>query len=488
MLVILPLLLACSREPPVDATRLEAVRVALSFPGQPASLEPRWSAPRTLGEGSRSYTVSVGSYGVRPGFRAAALLFLPAGTWSEAVLVAHGHYGEGKNSAEAQDIAHRLAAGGVAALVVDTPGVEEWEVPGRDIHMDEGAHNRALLAAAGTSALALQVEVLRRGLDLLGGLGARRIAATGASGGAVQGFWLALADPRVVGVALASPPPIPREARPGGCPCDQLPGFPGPDPGVLGLLEVPSLWMSELDQPRPEGLRASARFEVLPGPHSYNPDMITRALAWMRRELGFSLSDEEISPAPHVELHTRGPAEDPDYRAISGLELGPGPTWNVVVEEGPAPVESCTGEGLTVLVAGGDDADVAAITAAGLRACTLSLLDEDESGQAAALASRDAWADHLAGTLRLAAQHRQAFGVYAVRAWEAPAFASALPYVVRDPVTTLDQLDVPRDPPWIHVPGAWWGGLERARAGAMAAGQDPMALAGVLAERLHPTR
>lgn len=480
MWTILALLLACAGDPPVDEQRLRAVQAALRFPGEAGALDPRWSPPAAESAGERRYTVQVGGYAVRPGFRAAALLFLPDRPWRDAVLVAHGHYGEGKNSAEAQDIAHRLAAGGVAALVVDTPGVEEWELPGRAIHMEAGAHNRALLAAAGTSALALQVELLRRGLDLLQSLGAERIAATGASGGAVQSFWLALADPRVAGVALASVPPIPREARPGGCPCDQLPGFPGPDPSVLALLDVPSLWLSELEQPRPEGLRSRARFEVLPGPHSYNPDMITRALAWMRDALGFSLSDMPISPTPHVELHTRGPAEDPDWRAISGLALGPGPTWNATVEQGPAALESCQGEGLSILVAGGGDDDVAAIRGAGLRACVLSLLDDDGDGQAAALASGDAWADHLAGTLREAAHHRQAFAVYAVRAWAAPAYASALPYVVRDPVTRLDQLDPLRDPPWIHVPGAWWGGLERARAGAMAAGEDPVALVAAL--------
>ena len=67
--------------------------------------------------------------------------------------------------------------------------------------MAEGAHGRALLAAGGTSALALQVELLRRGVDLLKGLGAKRIAATGASGGAVQSFWLALSDERVAGAS-----------------------------------------------------------------------------------------------------------------------------------------------------------------------------------------------------------------------------------------------------------------------------------------------
>lgn len=482
-LLLLGLLGSCARPAPVDTARRDAVLAALAFPGQEPALEPRWSAPQPLSGDGRSWTVQVGSYAVREGLRAPALLLLPQGPWEAGVVVAHGHYGEGKNSAEAQDVAHHLAASGAAALVVDTPGVEEWDLPGRRIHLAEGAHGRALLAAGGTSALALQVEILRRGVDLLASLGASRIAATGASGGAVQSFWLALADPRVAGGALASTPPIPREARPGGCACDLLPGFPGPDPGILAMLDRPSLWMSELPQARPEGLPPSADFEVLEGPHSYNPEMIARALGWMRAELELPLDPVTLDPVPHVELHTGGPTEGP-WRTLGELDLHPTRRWEPAARPGPPSEERCEGEGPAVLVAGPARGAEEALRALGLRACMLSLLDEDEAGQDEALARGEVYADRLAGTLQTAAARRGARGVWAARAWALPASGAGLPFVVQDPVSSLSFLDQNIDPPWIHVPGAWWGGMDGPLGRALARGEDPAELALALAEVL----
>lgn len=480
------LLVACAGEQPrAPDDRRQAVLAALRFPGEPAPLAPRWGDPVPVSASNRRWTARVGSYEVRAGFRAAALLLQPVGPWEGAVIVAHGHYGQGKSSAEAQDIAHALAASGVAALVVDTPGVEEWDVPGRRIHLEEGAHGRALLAAGGTSALALQVEVLRRGVDLLEQLGARAIAATGASGGAVQSYWLALADPRVVGVALASFPPIPREARPSGCACDQLPGFPGPDAGLLGLLEQPSLWMSELKQPAPEGLPSKARFEVLEGPHSYNPEMIARALAWMEQTLDLPLRPVVLDPVPHLELHTAGPAEGA-FARLADLPLAPTRTWSPAPRPGPPSQEDCAGEGRAVLALGVSEAAVAALRAQGLRACTLTLLDDDEAGRAEALAREEAYVDRLSGTLQVAAARRGAVGVYATRGWALPAAGLGLPFVVEDPVLRVEQVDENIDPEWIHAPGVWWGGLDPLLARAVANGQDPSALAAALVAALDP--
>lgn len=485
----LALLLGCWRPEPAGlspetlAARRAAVSEALAFPGEAGPLSPRWSAPQALAGSGRRWSVSVGSYLVRPGFRASALLLTPDRPWSAAVVVAHGHYGEGKSGAEAQDIAHHLAAAGVAALVVDTPGVEEWDVPGRRVHFEGGAHNRALLAAAGTSALALQVEVLRRGVALLRRAGATRIAATGASGGAVQSFWLLLADPAVDGAVLASPPPIPREARPGGCPCDQLPGLPGPDPAVLALLDRPTLWMSEVPQPRPEGLPASAEFRVLEGPHSYNPEMIALALGWLAGTLDLPLEPVALFELPHVSYQTGGPVEEPGWKAIADLPLQPRARWSPSPRPGPPARVDCEGDGPTVLVAG--EADPSALRAAGLRTCALTLLDEDEAGQSEALGRGQVWADALAGTLQSAAASHDAVAVWAERAWGLPAAASGLPYVIHDPVLTLGELDPERDPAWIHVPGAWWGGLETVYRGSLAMGDDPGPLIVALRARLE---
>ena len=48
-----------------------------------------------------------------------------------------------------------------------TPPIEEWDIDDRRIHFDDGAHNRGILYARGTSAMALQVDILRRGVDVL---------------------------------------------------------------------------------------------------------------------------------------------------------------------------------------------------------------------------------------------------------------------------------------------------------------------------------
>ena len=476
MLPLLLIALSCAPTPPDPAlvARREALRTAMAFPGAAGELDPSWgaSAPVTSGQ-ARAV-----SYQVRPGFRAAALLIAPEGQTPLAAVVAHGHYGEGKNSPEAQDIAIALVSAGVAALVVDTPGVEEWEVPGRQIHFEGGAHNRALLAAAGTSALALQIAALTRGLDLLEEQGYRRFVATGASGGATQSFYLSLADRRVEGLMLASMPPVPREARPSGCACDVLPGWPGPDLGVLEAVDRPLLWMSEVQMPRPEGLPKDADFRVIEGPHSYTAPMVAAALSWLKGTLGWPLrSEDPPGPVAPLGLRTPGPAAGPWLR-IQDLTLQPSAMWTPTRREGPPMTAACEGQGRVVLVAGGDAEDVGALKAAGLRPCVATLLDEDQSGQEEAIARQQPWADALGGSLAALAGQTGAEAVWGGRAWGLAASASGLPFVVRDPVLRLDQVDPEKDPAWIHVPGAWWGGAPSALAGALAQGDDRAALIG----------
>ena len=105
-------------------------------------------------------TVQTVSFSLRPGFEVRGALWTPTMPSDVGVIVAHGHYGQGKSGAEAQEIAHRLAARGAWVLAVDTPGVEEWDIDDRQIHFDDGAHNRGILYARGTSAMALQVDIL----------------------------------------------------------------------------------------------------------------------------------------------------------------------------------------------------------------------------------------------------------------------------------------------------------------------------------------
>ncbi len=263
------------------------------------------------------YTVSPLSFEAWPGFRTSAALWLPEGEGPfPGVLVLPGHFGEGKAAGECQEVAHALAARGYAALAVDMPGVEEWEGPDRQLHFESGAHNRAVLLAAGSSALGLQVHVSRRGLDaLVEAAPVDRIAATGASGGAVLAFYLALAEPRVHAIALASFVGIPREEG-GGCFCDALPGSPGPDPATLAALPQTSLWMGEIPRERLEGLPSNALFHVLPGPHSYTAEMRTLALPWLDEQLGWEPPDTEraqqvleqppYTPGAALRSHPRG--------------------------------------------------------------------------------------------------------------------------------------------------------------------------------------
>lgn len=418
-----------------------------------------------------------------PAFSLSVLIFEPAQPTQAGVVVTHGHFGGGKGDPTAQQIAWRLARRGARVVIVDSPGVEEWAVAGRQIHGPAGAHNRAWLAAAGTSALALQVAGVHRAIDLLSARGASRIGLTGASGGAVQAFYAGVSDPRVQAVAMASVPPIPREQRAGGCPCDQLPGMPGPDPEVLASLEIAGLWMAEVEQPRPEGLGPSVRFEVVLGSHGYDPAMQQQALAFFDQQLPLR-SVPWQDAVPQVDLRTPGSGANP---ALSIRDLPVRPTASWQPEPDPqAPYEvDCRGTGPVVLVAGGEARDLAALAAVGLSTCALTV-PPDATALADAIGGGKAAADRPAGATRRAVQRRGAVAVYAVRAWALPASTAGVPFVVRDPVSTLAALDPEHDPPWVHVPGAWWGAIDRALAPALLTSDDPELLATTLAHAVLP--
>ncbi len=491
------LLAACSTPPSSE-------REAVTQPADVAALAqaldlPRLSsdAPLDLQLGAASaydgYSVRPLSFVALPDFRASAALWQPKGSGPfPAVLVLPGHFGEGKSSGECQEAAHALAARGVAALAVDMPGVEEWDQPGRQIHFEAGAHNRAVLAAAGSSALALQLQVARRGLQALQrALPTGRLAVTGASGGAVLSFYLLLLEPSLSGGAMVSFVPLPREARAGGCPCDALPGWPGPDASLLAALEKPSIWVSELDQARPAGLPANARFEVVAGPHSYTAAQRAAVLPWLDELLAHEVADPRraekgLRAPPYTPGEAlRSPAEGGASIFELALRIGGPRTWS------PAPLESvpyeldCAGEGPVVITAGAREDDRDALLGAGLQACALQLA-EDELWQAQALITGRAAADRPAGALRQAWRQRAALGIYARGAWAVAAAASGAPTVLRDPQRSLQELDPQRDPTWVHVPGAWWGGLDALYEGALATGSDPATLSGALRSRQAP--
>ncbi len=469
------LLLGCSSgPPPADRAALQA---SLAFPGAGGPLGLWRGEPFQDGR----VTVTPVRFDLVPGWQVSGALWTPDQPGDVGIVVAQGHFGQGKSGPEAQEMAWRLARRGVRVLAVDTPGMEEWDRPGRHVHFDEGGHNRGYLAAGGTSTLALQVTQLQRGLDVLQAEGAQHLGATGASGGAVQSFYLALADDRVESVVLASTPPLPKEARAGGCPCDQLPAWPGPDPHVVAALPVPSLWLADgLDGKAPEGLPRRARWVPTAGPHSYTPEMQDLALAHFADTLGIASRPQGPDGGPLTDLRAGTPPADAP--SIFDLPLQPTTMWTATPPGGDGHHElSCSGSGPTVLLAGNHAADRDAVLAQGLRACEVRI-PEDMGAVHEAIALRTAAVDHTAQALGAAARRCQAQGIYAVRAWGVPSLPTGLPYIVREPVRSPQQLQTDSDPLWIHVPGAWWGALEPVWAGAVATGTDPTALAKALKE------
>ncbi len=473
------LALACSSAPGPGVEAADPARV-----GQAARLGviPRAALSPIEGRAAKGdgYFIRPVSLQVYEGLRVSAALFLPEGEGPHpGVLVAVGHFGQGKTAGESQGPAHALASLGYAVLVVDTPGVEEGDRPGRRIHLAEGAHGRALLAAAGTSAMAVQLESLQAGLDyLLGRPDVDRVAATGASGGAVQALYLSMVDPRVKAVVLASFVPLPREERAGGCACDQLIGWPGPDPALYAAVRVPTLSLSELEQPRPKGLARSADFEVAPGPHSYTPAMIQRAADWLAGELDHR-KGRIPDPLPHLPgevLASKSVGEATWADLVAGFEV---PLWTPEPWRDVAWLGRCEGEGPPVVMGGAEPPDIAAVKAAGLKACPITV-EDDEAGLAAAIVNGRAYADRYTGALKAAAAQHDAIGLYAVRGWGTAARAAGLPWVLRDPLT-LATVDEARDVPWVHAPGIWWNGDPW--AGALASGADPGTLAHALSLR-----
>ena len=290
------LILACTAKP-------ERVVQALTFPGEPVSAPTYGILFDADGYSARPLSLEV-----RPGFRVGAAWFEPDAPTDHGVVVSVGHFDQGKSGPSAQDIAHRLAARGVRVVVVDTPGVEEWAREDLALDFNRGEANRQALLDAGTSPLALQVAGSKAGVDFLVERGsADQIVATGASGGAVLSFYLALVDERVDGVVLAAAPEVPRRPDEQGCACKVLPGFWGSDPEIVAMLGVPSLWMKESDTPPLDGLPSNATWVHVPGEHAYTPDMQKQALAWMDERLG--TTGDWLDEVPTWELRTASGAE-----------------------------------------------------------------------------------------------------------------------------------------------------------------------------------
>ncbi len=398
------------------------------------------------------YTVQPVSLQVYADWRASAALWLPEGEGPfPAVLVAHGHFGEGKSSGEAQAPAHALAANGYVVLAVDTPGVEEGARHDRQLHFDIGQHHRHLLASMGTSSMAVQLEHLQAGLDYLESLpqvDTSKIGATGASGGAVQSLYLMHVDERVQAAALASFVPMPSEARAGGCACDAVPGWPGPDPSLLAATPRPTLWMSEVQQERPAGLPRGADFQVIEGPHGYEPAMIQAALDFFEDELGGgSELPASIPYSPPEQLRSQDIGRAGFADLVAGLRSATPPRQDLAYDY----TLDCSGKGERVLLLGGGEQDREAL--AGFEVCALDVpltpVDLAES-----LIREQPALDGVAGALLKAHAKERPVAVYAVRGWGLAAERAGLAYLLRDPLVGVPDWRE-GDPAWIHGPGVW---------------------------------
>lgn len=286
------LLLACGTEPsaPVDPSEdrphshstpvSKGLRAQLGMARlQRSELDPVLGAPLDY-EHHRVFPLSLQVF---EGFRISGALYVPKSNGPyPGIVMAHGHFGEGKSSGEAQAPSHALAHQGYMVLAMDTPGVEEGDTPERQIHHESGRKNRAALEEAGTTAMAVQLHGLQAALDYLEKRGdVRWFAAIGASGGAVQSFYLSHIDARIQAVGMASFVPMPRLQQADGCSCDWI-GGPWPD-DLIAALKIPSLWMSEGAETRPPTLGSNGHFVLHEGPHGFERPMIDSLADWLAR-------------------------------------------------------------------------------------------------------------------------------------------------------------------------------------------------------------
>ncbi|MCK6505716.1 hypothetical protein L6R53_20375 [Myxococcota bacterium] len=462
--LLLLALVGCGRS---SADPLDRLRAHLAPPEPRGPPLPAWG-PAWQGPG---YTVRPLSLEAQPGLRVGAALFAPDGPGADAVLLTQGHFGGGKSTPQVQQLAHRLAAEGLTVLAVDSPGEEEWARDPLVLHFGRGAHNRAFLHAGGSSPLALMLAGLQGGLDLLEERGATRVLASGASGGAVQAFWLAVLDPRVQGVVLAAVPDIPRHPGTAGCGCTALPGLSGPDPAVLAVLPVPSLWLSERPEGPPAGLPAHATWRHVEGPHDYTVVMQRQARDWILDRLDRS-PGPWIDTVPALDLRLAGP--QPEGRGVQELHLRPADRWSPSPVEGAAWSVACVGEGPTVVLAGagGPPGDAAGV--AGHRVCRFSLEDPPTAVDEARVQGQ-VYADRVAGALRAAAAQEGATTLWGVGGWSVAVAGAGLPCRLWDPPRRPEQVDPAADPAWLHVPGLWWGLADElyARCGRGAQAERP---------------
>ena len=136
----------------------------------------------------------------RPGIYCTGNLYVPNGRGPfPAVLNMHGHWAQGRLAERVQSRGHSLAKNGYVCLSIDAWGSGERSSRHGEYEY-HGGNLGASLMNIGETLMGAQIADNMSGISLLASLknvDAKRIGATGASGGGNQTMWLAAMDERV---------------------------------------------------------------------------------------------------------------------------------------------------------------------------------------------------------------------------------------------------------------------------------------------------
>jgi hypothetical protein len=214
-----------------------------------------------------------------------------------------------------------------------------------------------------------------------------------------------------------------------------LPGHPGPDPGVLGALRQPALWLADTPQPRPEGIRGE--FRVVEGPHGYERPMLEAAMDF----LGAGAPPETLPISRPEDLRST----DLGAAALADLVRAWPPVpafaaWPAV----PFTLDCPPGAPRVLLAGDPPEREGCRVT-----------VPEEEGLVDACIAQGKVAADRYASALRSAARQAGTDVVVARGPWVIAARRSGL---------RVEEVDAPTGPPadgpaWVHVRGVW--GTER---------------------------
>lgn len=173
------------------------------------------------------YTIKNIFFQTLPGIYATANLYVPQGDGPfPAIIISNGHWPGARLCREVQMVAQSLAMNGYVSLCIDAFGSgERGTIPGKEEY--HGANLGASILNVGKTLLGIQVSENMRGIDLLCSLpnvDAKRIGATGGSGGGNQTMWLTAIDERVkAAVPVVSAGTFESYVMESNCVCELLP-------------------------------------------------------------------------------------------------------------------------------------------------------------------------------------------------------------------------------------------------------------------------